>query len=463
VALLSFVALLGCGTTAAVIGAGPAEASGEKIWREGGTQIDGLDPRKSLAPLVKQVSPAVVSVRSMVNLSGSQRQQMQQLPFNFPGAGDQPRARGQGSGFVISGDGLVVTNHHVVEGSDSLEVKLKDGRRFKAKVLGSDPHTDVALLQLEGAKNLPTVGFGDSNDLAVGDWVVALGSPMGLEQSATTGIVSAKGRGSLGLYRNSYIDFLQTDAAISQGNSGGPLFNLSGEVVGINTAIHARGRGIGFAVPIDQVKHVLGQLKKDGKVVRGWLGISGRDIEPAIGQAPVPGAVVGEVHPGTPASKGGLQTGDRITAIDSNSVESIADLRVRIAEKGPGQKVKLTVNRKGKAKTLHVALGKLPSDQQLAQIGQGKAPGTGGLYGGKQPRLGVEVAPGQSGLEVKRVANGSVGERLGLQPGDILSSVNGQPISSVGDVAKALGRDANRVEVKVQRGSTSHSAVIEQR
>ncbi|MGB1277522.1 MAG: trypsin-like peptidase domain-containing protein, partial [Nannocystaceae bacterium] len=388
---------------------------------------------------------------------------MQQLPFNFPGAGDQPRARGQGSGFVISGDGLVVTNHHVVEGSDSLEVKLKDGRRFKAKVLGSDPHTDVALLQLEGAKNLPTVGFGDSNDLAVGDWVVALGSPMGLEQSATTGIVSAKGRGSLGLYRNSYIDFLQTDAAISQGNSGGPLFNLSGEVVGINTAIHARGRGIGFAVPIDQVKHVLGQLKKDGKVVRGWLGISGRDIEPAIGQAPVPGAVVGEVHPGTPASKGGLQTGDRITAIDSNSVESFADLRGRIAEKGPGQKVKLTVNRKGKAKTLHVALGKLPSDQQLAQIGQGKAPGTGGLYGGKQPRLGVEVAPGQSGLEVKRVANGSVGERLGLQPGDILSSVNGQPISSVGDVAKALGRDANRVEVKVQRGSTSHSAVIEQR
>ncbi len=448
--------MLGC--------ASQAEARGEQIWREGGTTMPDLDPRKSLAPLVKKISPAVVSVRAKVKVP--QQQLQQQLPyfdFNLPG-GNQPFASGQGSGFVISADGLVVTNHHVVDSSQELEVKLSDGRRFKAKVLGSDPHTDVALLQLENAKDLPTVPLGASDDLAVGDWVLALGSPMGLEQSATTGIVSAKGRGSLGLYRNSYVDFLQTDAAISQGNSGGPLFNLRGEVVGINTAIHALGRGIGFAVPIDQVKHVLPQLKKHGKVTRGWLGISGRDIEPAIGQEPVPGAIVGEVHQGTPASKGGVQTGDRITAIDSKSVESFADLRGRIAEKQPGQKVKLTVDRNGSSKTLHVTLGKLPSDDELAQIGKGPAQNSGkGLYGGSKPRLGVEVAPGQNGLEVKRVAPGSVGQRLGLRTGDILQSINGQPISQVEDVSRALARDRHRVEVEVQRGAATHSAVIDQR
>lgn len=455
------------GAAAAMLGcAGQAEARGEQIWREGGTTTPDLDPRKSLAPLVKQISPAVVSVRSKVKLPQRQVQQMPFFEFNTPGqGGNQPFARGQGSGFIIASDGLVVTNHHVVDGSDALEVKLSDGRRFTAKVLGSDPHTDVALLQLEGAKNLPTVPLGQSDNLSVGDWVLALGSPMGLEQSATTGIVSAKGRGSLGLYRNSYIDFLQTDAAISQGNSGGPLFNLRGEVVGINTAIHAIGRGIGFAVPIDQVKHVLPQLKKNGKVTRGWLGISGRDIEPAIGKAPVLGAVVGQVHGGTPASKGGVQTGDRITAIDGQSVESFADLRGRIAEKQPGQKVTLTVDRKGKSKKLQVTLGSLPSDEKLAQLGNGsQSPGNGrGLYDGGKPRLGVEVAPVQNGLEIKRIHPGTIGSRLGLRVGDVLQSINGQPIARVEDVARALGRDQHRVEVEVKRGQATHSAVIEQR
>ncbi|MCA9691406.1 MAG: trypsin-like peptidase domain-containing protein [Myxococcales bacterium] len=431
-------------------------------------------PQQSLAPLIEKIGPTVVSIRALRHGSipgGGGGGQSPLDRFFGPGVGgpDTPLPEGMGSGFIISPDGLVVTNHHVVKSFDRFEVKLADDRTFDARVLGSDPYTDLALLKLEGASGLPVAAFGSSETLRVGDWVLAIGAPMGLEQSATTGIISAKGRGSLGLYRNSYIDFLQTDAAISPGNSGGPLFNLRGEVVGINTAIHALGRGIGFAVPADQARLVIPQLEKRGAVVRGWLGISGRDVEPVVGKAPERGALVGDVHPGTPAAQAGVREGDRILSVDGRALRDFGDLRGRIAEHAPGDKVALELDRAGKREQVTVTLGELPSEDALARLGRGipydggGSSGGGDLFDGGQPRLGVEVRDHAEGLEITGVDAGSLGARLGLQAGDVITSINGDRVRSAPDVAAALGRDRHRVEVAVQRGSSTHTAVIDRR
>jgi len=473
-ALLAFLGLTVVGGGAAALShIGSAAAAGESLWREGtGVPVvtDNYEPRRSLAPLIKEIGATVVNVR----VAGKMRPPIEldgidprMLPFLDMGP---QQKQGIGSGVILSSDGLVVTNNHVVDGAEKLEVKLSDGRMFNAKVLGSDPLTDLALIQLEGAKGLKAATLGSSATMSVGDWVLAIGSPMGLEQTATTGIVSAKGRGSLGLYANSYIDFLQTDAAIAPGSSGGPLFNMNGEVIGINTAVGAMGRGPGFAVPIDQAKQVIPQLKHSGKVVRGWLGISGRDIEPAVGRTLENGAVIGAVMPGTPAAKAGLQTGDRIIRIigvigvDSHDIASFGDLRGRVAELKPGTETTLIVVRKDKPVTLKATVGKLPGDDELRKIGQrGEREGRGELFPDGQPRLGVEVEATANGLQVRGVRPGSLAEELGLTPGDRLQTINGEAIRSNADVAAALGKDGGRVEVKVKRGSASHSAVIERR
>lgn len=466
-ALLAFLGFSVIGGGAAALGyIGHAEAADGALWHEGvGTPVvaGDFDPRRSLAPLVKEIGPTVVNVRShgkarpSVALDGVDPRM---FPF-FEMAPEQPRS-GIGSGVVLSSDGLVVTNHHVVDGAERLEVKLHDGRMFKARVLGSDPLTDIALIQLEGAKNLKAATLGTSAAMAVGDWVLAIGSPMGLEQTATTGIVSAKGRGSLGLYANSYIDFLQTDASIAPGSSGGPLFNMNGEVIGINTAVGGIGRGLGFAVPIDQAKAVIPQLKSGGKVVRGWLGISGQDIEPAVGRAPESGAVIGAVMAGTPAAQAGLQAGDRIVAIDRHDIVGFADLRGRVAELKPGSVVTLKVMRKDRPLELKATVGTLPGDDELRRLGRGGA-GGGKLFPDGQPRLGVDVEPGAEGLQVRGVRPGSLADELGVRPGDRLKSVNGEEVRSAADVGRALAKDPGRVEVKVQRGNATHSAVIERR
>jgi len=468
-ALLAFLGLSFIGTGAAVMSwVGPAEAAGEQLWREGTNTsvVANFDPRRSLAPLVKEIGPSVVNVRAHGKTRGLDLQGIDPRMLPFFDMGPQQPQQGIGSGVILSSDGLVVTNHHVVDHADKLEVKLADGRLFAAKVLGSDPLTDIAVIQLQGASGLKPATLGSSSSMSVGDWVIAIGSPMGLEQSATTGIVSAKGRGSLGLYANSYIDFLQTDAAIAPGSSGGPLFNLNGEVIGINTAINAVGRGLGFAVPIDQAKQVIPQLKSTGKVVRGWLGISGRDIEPAVGRAPEPGAVVGEVVSDTPAARAGLQNGDRIVGIDSHSVDSFADLRGRVADLKPGTVANLKVVRKGKTVDLKATVGKLPSDEELARMnGRGRGGGSsgGGLFPDGQPRLGVEAKPDGDGLRVHSVRPGSLADDLGIKDGDKLTSINGEPVRETSDVARALAKDSGRVEVKIDRNGSTHSAMIERR
>src|SRR5688572_7937280 len=271
------------------------------------------DPRKSLAPMLAAVGPSVVSVFADGVAAP-------------PGVRESGRrAQGTGSGFVIHDSGLVVTNHHVVASASAVQVRMSDGRRFQAEVIGRDPATDLALLQLQDADDLPTVVLGTSAALSVGDWVVAVGNPMGLQHSATVGIVSGKGRGSLGLYEDSFIDFLQTDADIAPGSSGGPLFDLNGHVVGINTAVGG-GSGPGFAIPIDQAKRVIEQLRRDGKVARGWLGAAS-ETDDDTGE----GARIGKVFADTPASRAGLQVGDVVVAIDGDPITSFHELRGRVA------------------------------------------------------------------------------------------------------------------------------------
>jgi len=422
-----------------------AAKAGAGYWREGVAVDDpNYDPTLSLAPMLDAVRPAVVSIQTT-----------REGRFGTTGMG-------MGSGFIISADGLVVTNNHVAAAGEHFEVALDDGRVFEAKVVGSDPLTDLAVLRLEGGKDLPTVVLGSSEALRVGDWLVAVGSPMGLSQTVTRGILSAKGRGSLGLYRDGYADFLQTDAAINPGNSGGPLFNLAGEVIGINTAVGGHD-GLGFAVPIDQAKAVLPRLIRDGKITRGWIGISGgAEGKPAYGQHPEPGAQIGEIHPDTPAAKAGLISGDRVVEIDGQAVEDFEQLRARIGEFAPKDRVALTVIREGKRKLIDVELAERPDPDAIEKMARSpldrpQSSPSDDLYAGKPARLGVEIG---ADLGVVRVGPGSVAERLGLQAGDVIQKVNGKSVDSVDAIVAALEQDRSKLEVQVQRGAGSYTGSL---
>lgn len=428
------------------------------------------DPRQSLAPMIKAVGPAVVAVDARGSAS---------LPAIL---GGEPVVQGLGSGFVVEADGLVVTNHHVIADARSVQVRLSDGRSFAAQVVGSDPATDLALLRLEGAEGLPTVVLGGSDTLEVGDWVVAMGNPMGLDHSATVGIISGKGRGSLGLYRDSYIDFLQTDADIAPGSSGGPLFNLRGEVVGINTAVGASLQP-GFAIPIDQAKRIIEQLRDGGEVVRGWLGAGNQ------AGAKGPGAAIGSVYEGTPAARAGLRPGDVIEALDGEPVRDFEDLRARVGDKRPGEVVKLTVRRDGSTIELDATLEAKPESATLEGLrpsrgaaepaprpepkprvlpfrlpfglGTPSDPGAAPApelvpESAEGPRLGVSARPTAGGLEVVEVREGSLAQTLGIEPGDVLREINGKPLAVASDVASALAGGSASVEVRFERDGATH-------
>ncbi|TPV92700.1 MAG: PDZ domain-containing protein [Myxococcales bacterium FL481] len=465
--LSSFVLGAACATEAGARSEDGASTSSPAEPTESTATLAKYEPRNSLAPMLERVMPSVVSIRA----KASRPEQAQPgLPEGMPHwfAPMAPRGRpraGVGSGFIIDASGVVVTNHHVVDEHDVFEVSLQDERVVSASVIGTDPLTDLALLQLEGVSNLPTVQFGSSDDIRIGDWVVAVGSPMGLEQTASTGIISGKGRGSLNLYRSSYIDFLQTDAPISPGSSGGPLFDLNGRVVGINTAINGVGQSLGFAIPASQAKRIIAALRKDGSVARGWLGIAGRNARPAVGEEVPPGAIVGAVQPNTPAERGGLEPDDRIVAINGDKVRDFEDFRGRIAEYAPGSKVTFRVFRGDQEKKLTVTLGKRPSEDELARRARGERGDrdrpSGSLYDNDRPRLGVDVRSADGKLTIQRVLENSLADRLGLQTGDEIVSVNGVKIRKVEDVAQGLRRDLGRVEVQVRRGKETQTLVVE--
>lgn len=461
-AALALVAGAGCSSDAVASTPEPAPtADASALFSAVDTLVSGgsgsatatrYDPRLSLAPMIERVGPSVVSVHA----EGARREPRFDL---FRGGTPPVVAQSHGSGFVYSADGLVITNHHVVDGAERVRVRAHDGREFPAKVLGSDPSTDLALVQIEGPAGLPAATLGESSGARVGDWVVALGSPMGLEHSASVGIVSAKGRGSLGLYADSYLDFLQTDADIAPGSSGGPLFDLEGRVIGINTAV---GPGAsGFAIPIDQAKAVIPKLQAHGKVVRGWLGAAGND-EPGRRDGAQKGAVIGRVYGDTPAASAGLREGDVVTKVDGKAVVDFEDLRARIAELEPGHTALLEVTRDGKSVEMPTVLAERPAADSFGELRRAPpttrapriVPSTPAPSPREELRLGVQVRAGTDGLEIARVEADSIADRIGLAPGDILRSINGEAVDDAADVPDALRRDEDRLSVDVVRGGS---------
>ncbi|MBK6350699.1 MAG: DegQ family serine endoprotease [Proteobacteria bacterium] len=410
-------------------------------------------------PLVQAYGPAVVnvSVRSVVKTSGHGRMPPgmdEDNPlFQFMQPGNGAPMRGEGSGFIISADGIILTNAHVVDDAQKVTVKLTDRREFEARVIGSDAKSDVAVLKID-AQNLPVIKLGDPQTLQVGEWVVAIGSPFGLENSVTAGIVSAKGRS---LPDDTYVPFIQTDVAVNPGNSGGPLFNLRGEVVGINSQIYSRSggyQGLSFAIPIDVALNVSKQLQTQGHVTRGKLGVGIQDVDQALAESfglEVPrGALVASVEKGGPAEKAGLREGDVILQFDGQVIESAGQLPSAVAATDPGKAVALQIWREQATREVKVKLGQTTDDNAVAANFDGTNAG----------RLGVMVRPLSAeekqqadlsdGLVVENV-DGAAAE-AGVRPGDIVLSANGSPVKSVEQLRSVVSGSKSHVALLVQRG-----------
>ncbi len=367
------------------------------------------------------------------------------------------KQRSLGSGFIIDKQGFIVTNNHVVQDADQIKVKLSNEKEFDATIVGRDPKTDLALIKIEGPANLVPLKFGDSENLKIGSWVVAIGSPFGLEQTVTAGIVSAKGR-TIG--SGPYDDFIQTDASINPGNSGGPLLNMQGEVVGINTAIIASGQGIGFAIPTNMAEGIIQQLKEGGTVTRGWLGVGIQSLTPELaeyyGLDDKEGVLVTKVFEGDPAEKGGIKPYDVIITIDGQEVSSGRDLSRRIANMPVGKKTEITVIRKGKTKKLQVELAKRDDDEMLAQKPAENGDELGFTVTEVTPeaarRLGYEIE-GQ-GVLVTKVASGGKADEAGLEEGDLIKEINHKPVEDAQSFHKALKKidTGEEIQLLVRRG-----------
>jgi len=353
------------------------------------------------------------------------------------------KQRSLGSGFIISKDGFIVTNNHVIKDADEIKVRLADERELSAKVVGRDPNTDLALIKIDGVKDLVPLRMGDSDKLDVGSWVVAIGSPFGLEQTVTAGIVSAKGRV---IGAGAYDDFIQTDASINPGNSGGPLLNMNGEVVGINTAIIAQGQGIGFAIPVNLAHGIIAQLEKDGSVTRGWLGVGIQNMTPDLaeyyGLDGKKGVLISQVFKGDPADKAGIRPRDVITAIDGKPVESARELSATIAAVPVGKKTAITILRDGKEKTVYADIAKRVDKDLIARQQHETREDLGMQLSEVTPdiarRLGY--SENEKGALVVAVEPGSKAEEAGIRAGDLVKEVNRKPVDSASDLRSDIDK-----------------------
>lgn len=420
------------------------------VFFSGISSADSQNPNDGdwVADVAAKVLPSVVNISSMKKVT--QTSPLFSDPFfrDFFGGG-VPHERVQralGSGVIVSPDGYIVTNNHVVGGADKVEVRLSDSTVFPATIVGTDPKSDVAIIKISKT-GLPAIKIGDSSRLRIGSFVLAVGNPFGLEQTVTMGIISALGRSGLGI--TDYENFIQTDAAINPGNSGGALVNMKGELIGINTAILSRSGGsvgIGFAIPIDVVMGIKKSIDKYGKVVRGWLGVSVQEITPEIakglGIASAKGALISEVMKGSPAEKAGLKQGDVITGIDGKPVQNTSSMRFQISEVMPGASVKVKVLREGKEKSFTVVAGDLAKAQipeHMITVQDNKFL-QGATVADLTPaaRETLELKPEIQGVAVIEVANNSAASKTGLKPGDVILSVNNRNTRNLEDFKKIV-------------------------
>jgi len=456
-------ALAGLSVSGTFGGIGRAAAEPAPIQSQSGSEQPVIS--SPFTALAEKCTPTVVNVKlTKVEKAGFGDMQIPWGPFgdfsNHPRSPQDRTVQGAGSGVIISKDGYILTNNHVVEGAKELTVTLADKGEFKAQVIGRDPKTDIAIVKIDAGKNLPAASIGDSDQIKVGDWVLAIGNPFGLSHTVTSGIVSAKGRV---IGAGPYDDFIQTDASINPGNSGGPLFNMKGEVIGINTAIIPDGQGIGFAIPVNTAKSLIPQLEADGEVTRGYLGVNIQSINPDLSKAlkmeQSKGTLVAEVVPGGPADKAGIKAGDVIVSFDSKPVRDSHDLPAMVAATAIGREVPITLVRNGKKIEIAAVIAKLESgDSRLAE----SRPPAQGKWGLQLQDLNPETArqlgiKADHGAVVAGVQSGSPADRAFIQPGDVILEVNRQAVKSVNDlkekIATANDGDALLLLVKNAQGS----------
>lgn len=428
---------------------------------------------ESFRLVAKKVGPAVVNIKASRGVKKSKNprgrrpspQQEDESPFPrdpfwdfferfgsphmMPDPGPQTSL---GSGIIIDKTGTVVTNNHVIDGGTEIMVRIgSDKAEMKAKVIGTDPKTDLAVLKIEGAKDLPYAEWGDSESAEVGDWAIAIGSPFALDQSVTVGIVSAKGRNQVGLGTDFRADMIQTDAAINPGNSGGPLCDIDGNIIGVNTAIYSRSggyMGIGFAIPSNLAKDIVGRLMKEGKIVRGWLGVYIQPLDPELAKelGITEGVGIHEVIESSPASEAGLQAGDVVLEVDGKKIKEVTELQRKIGDFKPGQKVQIKVMGYAdkKTRTVSVKVGTLPDDQTELNV-------QGSEQEQEPDKLGLVLGVKGKSVVVKGVEPGSLAETaLGIEVGDVLVRVNRQNITSIAGYKKAL-KGSKRVYLEIKR------------
>ena len=452
-----------------------------------GPDIDSLDRlNHAYEEIAKSVTPAVVNISTTATVKVSQsplsmdpffRQFFGDIPgFNVP---RERQEHALGSGIIVSPDGYILTNNHVVAHATDIEVMLSDKRNYKAKLVGADPQTDVAVVKID-AKELPTAPLGDSSALRVGDTVMAFGNPFGLNFTVTRGAVSALGRSDMRIERNGFENFIQTDAAINPGNSGGPLVNVHGQVIGVNTAILSGGGsgpdgegggfiGIGFAIPSNMAQHVMNDLIKTGKVTRGYLGVSITSLDEKMAQQfkvpDVSGALVQDVEKGGPADKAGLKSGDVIRTFNGQSVDSSGALTAMTTNANPGTQVDLGILRDGQKMDIHVQLAERPTNLPV-QAGLGQAPSEGTLRGitvqalTPQVRQQLGLSPDVHGVVISQIDPNSPAAQSGLQPGMVIESVNRQSVNSAADFNHLAAQAKGDTLLRVNQNGSSAFIVI---
>jgi serine protease Do len=429
--------LLLLGATLALTALGTAGASPKKATVDEDALSRAMAFETALTSVAESVSPSVVSIQVEVN-----RPRNNGIPFFFGGQEGGGIVRGGGSGVILRSDGYILTNNHVVAEANRIDVRLENGKSYPATLVGSDAATDLAMLKIE-ARGLPQAEFASSEEARVGQFVIAIGSPFGLDYTVTTGVLSAKGRGGIGA--NEIEDYLQTDASINPGNSGGPLVDLKGHVLGINTMIIGRGSGIGFAIPSEIAQRVAEQLIQNGAVKRAWLGVSFQEITPELaahlGGGFEGGALLNGVVPNGPADKAGLQAGDVITAVGDRRIVQGHDLLRTVLRHGVGERLSLEVRRGDKIKRMTLVTGERPSDDRAASTAQGAQ--TSGMLGLRLEALTPHLRErfgyaGEGRVFVRAVEPGSDADRAGLQPGDIILQADRKEVRSIDDVHAAL-------------------------